>query len=64
MSVIIHWAVLDYIVMKCYQDVGSDVYSQSGLGLRLWELCLSLEATRADSDFPSFKVKEFFLCDS
>lgn len=26
--------------------------------------CRSREATRADSDLPSFSVKEFFLCDS
>lgn len=61
LSVIIQWVVLDNILMKSYKDVGSDVYSLSGLGLRLWELCRSLEETRADSDFPSFKVKEFFL---
>lgn len=37
---------------------------QSELGLRLLEVCLSLEATRADSDLPSFSVNEFFLWDS
>lgn len=49
---------------KCNQHCVFVVYSQSGVVLRLLELCLSLEVTRADSDFPSFNVKEFFLWDS
>lgn len=51
-------------IYTTFQWDASVVYSQSGLGLRLLELCLSLEATRADRDFPSFRVKEFFLWDS
>lgn len=45
-------------------NVSMVVYLQSELGTTKLDTCLSLEATRADSDFPSFKVKEFFLWES
>lgn len=45
-------------------NVSIVMYLQSELGTTKLDTCLSLEAARADSDFPSFKVKEFFLCES
>lgn len=39
-------------------------YLHSEPGTTKLDTFLSLEATRADSDFPSFKVKEFFLWES